>query len=335
MKKSFVLLLVCIILVSCVFAACNNKKNNDDENTSSSEGLNDTDTEFGIEEVEVTDENGKAVTDANGNKVTTQVAVQYSKDKKGKTIGKVLDANGNPVKDNKGKDVTVKVKDDEKTPTKNHNMTTEDAELTVTQAPDPTGTTNEKVPMTQEKNTTKFDDTKDEDIVPKTSDKGKQVNFSPEDQSIIKSMLEVPYLYLSSYENSDGVPLDIAAHTAVWMIEHEGGVQNVYPSSPVVLNLFKYYGQTVVDFKTKCNEFASDAGAPITWNKADDTFEISGFTSKKQTVSIEKIEDMGNNNYYKVTASVSGCNKKKVVAIIQKNRLDATLGFSIKALKWS
>ena len=48
------------------------------------------------------------------------------------------------------------------------------------------------------------------------------------------------------------------------------------------------------------------------------------------------IEDLGNNNFYKVTGTVSGTKKaKKVVAIIQKNRLDSTLGFSIKALKWS
>lgn len=334
MKRTFILLLVCVILVSCVFASCNSKKD-DEDNTNASEGLNDNDTEFGLEDVEVTDENGKTVTDANGNPVTTQVAVIYQKNKKGKTVAKVVDANGNPVTDANGKEVTLKVDNDNNGPTKNHNMTTENADITLTQAPDPTGTTNDKVPMTAEKDTTKFDSEKEKDVVPKTSATGKEVNFSPEDQSILKSMLEVPYLYLSSYENEDGVPLDIAAHTAVWMVEHEGGVSNVYPSSPVVLNLFKYYGQTVINFKSKCNEYASDAGAPITYNSSDGTFEISGFTSKKQTVSITKIEDLGNNNYYKVTASVSNCDKKKVVAIVQKNRLDPTLGFSIKALKWS
>ena len=58
--------------------------------------------------------------------------------------------------------------------------------------------------------------------------------------------------------------------------------------------------------------------------------------AKQQSVKINRVESLGNNNYYKVTGSVSGEKScKKVVAVVQKNRLDTDLGFSIKALKWS
>lgn len=101
------------------------------------------------------------------------------------------------------------------------------------------------------------------ETVPKTSATGKEVNFSKEDQQIIANMLEVPYLYLASYENSKGVPINIAAYTAVWMAQHDGGTASTYPSSPVVLNLFKFYGQTVVNFKTQVNKVDS---TPIKYN---------------------------------------------------------------------
>ena len=321
MKKTIILSLALVVLITAVFAACTAKT--DDSNTSTTEAnLDNVGTEIGFE----TDENGE------------EVAVVYEVDKKGKTIAIKLDKDGNKMKNDKGEYVTVKT---DYTVTTNSTDDSEDTtndplegtdKLTTTTTEKPTGTTKKDVPNTSSNDTTKFEGS---DNVPKTDAKGKEVNFSEEDQSILKSMLEVPYLYRSSYENSDGVPIDIACHTAVWMAEHEGNIRNTYPSSPIVLNLFKFYGQTVVNFKTQCNEFAASAKAPISYNKKNDTFSISEFTEKKQTVSITKIEDLGDNNFYKVTGTVKGCNKRKVIAIVQKNKLDTSLGFSIKALKWS
>lgn len=325
MKKIFILLLALVVVVSCVFAACSNSES---DNETTAAGLENNDNEFGFETQEVTDENGETVTDENGNPVTTQVAVIYKTDKNGKRYAQVLDADGNPIE---GETIAVNDQDDSDSNGNSSNRQ-EEGNNTTTSAPETTGTTKKNVSLTESDGTTEFNGN---ETVPKTSDTGTEVNFSVEDQNIIKSMLEVPYLYLASYENSDGVPMEIAVHTAVWMAERDGSSRNTYPASPVVLNLFKYYGQTVINFKTLCNKAADSADAPIQYIKSNDTFEISNYTSKVQTVSITKIEDLGNNNFYKVTASVSGCNKKRVVAIIQKNRLDSSLGFSIKALKWS
>ncbi len=333
MKKVILLLLAAIVLISCTFVACSNKDNDENE-TTSTEGLNDSDAEYGFETQAVTDKDGKEVTDKDGNVVTTEVMVKYKKDKKGREYAVLLDANGEPVTDKESNEVTLKLPDTKTTNTtkkKKENNSDNGNGNTTTAAPKPTGTTDKNADPTSSKNTTK---PSGKLTVPKTSDSGKVVNFSQEDQEVIKSMLEVPYLYLKSYENSDGVPIEIATHTAVWMAEREGSTRTIYPSSPVVLNLFKYYGQTVVNFKTKCNDFAEDANAPIKYIKKDDTFEISNYTAKVQSVSIKRIEDLGN-NYYKVTADVSGCKMDKVIAIVQKNRLEASLGFSIKALKWS
>lgn len=332
MKKVILLLLAVIVLISCTFVACSNKDNNENE-TTSAEGLNDSDADYGFEIQAVTDKNGKEVTDKDGKVVTTEVMVQYKTDKKGRKYAVLLDANGEPVKDKNGKEATLNTSESKTTNTtkKKSNNSDKENSNTTTDAPKPTGTTNKNAEPTSSENTQK---PSGKVSVPKTSDSGIEVNFSQEDQEIIKSMLEVPYLYLENYENSDGVPIEIATHTAVWMAEHEGSTRTIYPSSPVVLNLFKYYGQTVVNFKTKCNDYAKDAKAPIKYIKKDDTFEISNYTPKVQSVSIKKVEDLGN-NYYKVTADVSGCKKDKVIAIIQKNRLEATLGFSVKALKWS
>lgn len=328
MKKIFVLLLAVIVLLSCVFVSCS-KKDNDADATA--DGVEVAEDEYGFEVQEVTDEDGKKVTDADGKAVTTEVAVKYKRDKKGKLYAQIIDNKGNPVTDNKGKEVTIEVTDNNDETTKKSDKTTTGNNTTTT-SPSATGTTKKDVPLTSSAKTTAFSGN---ETVPKTSQSGKEVNFSVEDQEIITSMLEVPYLYLASYENSDGVPIEIATHTAVWMAERDGSSRNVYPSSPVVLNLFKYYGQTVVNFKTKCNDYAEDANAPIRYIKSDDTFEISNYTSKVQSVKITKIEDLGDNNFYKITGTVSGCNKKKVVAVVQKNRLDTSLGFSVKALKWS
>lgn len=327
MKKILVLMLALAVIVSGVFAACSNKNGEEDYSES---GLEDSNNEFGFEFQEVTDENGETVTDENGNPVTTQVAVVYETDKNGNTYAIPLDADGNPQEDKKF--LVSSGSSGNSNNNKDDSDEDESGNNTTTTAPKTTGTTKKDVPYTESPGTTEFEG---DDTVPKTSATGKQVNFSVNDQNIIKSMLEVPYLYLANYENSDGVPMEIAVHTAVWMAERDGSSRNVYPASPVVLNLFKYYGQTVINFKDNCNTSANKADAPIEYKKSNDTFVISNYTPKVQSVTIKKIEDLGNNNYYKVTASVTGCNKKQVIAIIQKNRLDSSLGFSIKALKWS
>ena len=146
-------------------------------------------------------------------------------------------------------------------------------------------------------------------------------------------MFEVPGIYTSNYENSDGVPLDAAKHVAVWMAQRENLNTKTYASGTIVLGLFKFFGQTVVNFKNNCGK-----NDEITYNASNDTFTIPSAESAVQKVSIEKVEEYSqknNNNYYKITAKVSGCDKSKVVAVVQKNRLDSSLGFSIKAMRWS
>jgi hypothetical protein len=327
MKKLFILLLAILVVISSIFVACSRNQDGSDTGTTV-EGLDSVEDEYGFETQEVTDEDGKTVTDSDGNAVTTEVAVKYKRDKKGNLYAQIIDENGDEVEGS-----TIAVKDDGTLATSTTASAIDDSfDNTTTTTTSPTGTTKQNVPLTDSAVTTKFEG---DEEVPKTSDTGTEVNFSVEDQAIITSMLEVPYLYLANYENSDGVPIEIAVHTAVWMAERDGSSRTTYPASPVVLNLFKFYGQTVVNFKTKCNEYAEKAGAPIEYVKKDDTFVISNYTSKVQSVSITSIEDLGNNNFYKITGEVTGCSKKKVVAIIQKNRLDTSLGFSIKALKWS
>lgn len=361
MKKSMIILLAVLLLVSLVFAACtakNEEANADGSSTSSNSenNLEDNDEEFGFETEAVTDDKGKEVTDGKGNTVTTEVAVVYKTDSKGNTYAQKLDSNGEGVTDKKGNAVTVKTKT---TTTKKSSNTTKKANAgntassnngttattaagnrnestnsTTASEDKTTATTKKNVELTKDASTTKFEGKEE---VPKTSATGEEVNFSEADQEIISSMLEVPYLYRSSYENSDGIPVDTAVYTAVWMAQREGGTGTgkdaPYASNPIILNLFKFYGNTVVNFKTKCN---SVSNTPITYVSSKDQFVISEFTEKKQTVKITKVEDLGNNNFYKITGSVSGAGKiSKVVAIVQKNRLEPTLGFSIKALKWS
>ena len=172
-----------------------------------------------------------------------------------------------------------------------------------------------------------------DDKVPSSNDKGDKVRFSAKDNTRLKDMLEVPYLYNASYENSDGVPAEIASHVAIWMAQRDGLNTTTYASGTIVLDLFKYFGQTVVNFKTNCND--NKGNADITYNTANDTFTIPKAEAHQHTVKITTTESLGN-NYYRITATVSGAGSiSKVVAVVQKNRLDSSLGFSIKALKWS
>ncbi len=362
MKKILIISLCAVLALAFTFVACSKDNSASDANAStdsngnsataetSADGLNSADNEYGFEEEDVTDKDGKKVTDKNGKTVTTEVAVAYHTDAKGNTYAQRIDDNGNEVTKKNGKPVTVKTQTTTKA-SKSDNKSTGKADsssassdttkanspsatraTTTTEATTtakPTATTKKDAEPTKTSDTTKFDGT---EKVPKTSATGKEVNFSTSDMETVASMLEVPYLYLQSYENSDGVPIEIAAYTAVWMAQHDGGTGETYPSSPVVLNLFKYYGQTVVNFKTKVNDVKD---SPIKYNSKNDTFTVSKYPDKKQDIKITKIEDLGDNNFYKVTADVTGAGKIKTVqAIIQKNKLDSTLDFSIKALNW-
>ncbi len=313
MKKGLVLTLALVVLITSVLASC--ASSSEDETTTEA-NLENSETEFGYE----TNEDGE------------EVLVEYELDEDGNTVAYVLDENGE--RTGETVDTTHVISTTSASDSDDASDDTGNTKnLTTTTTQKATATTKADVALTESEETTKFSGN---ETVPKTSASGDEVTFSEEDQEIITSMLEVPYLYEASYENSDGVPISIACHAAVWMAEHEGSIRTTYASSPVVLNLFKYFGQTVVNFKTQCND--NNDNAPITYNSSSDTFTITEFTSKVQTVKITKIEDLGDNNFYKVTASVSGCegkNYSKVIAIIQKNNLESTLGFSIKALKWS
>lgn len=313
LKKTIALILSITVLVSTLMIGCSKKDDID------ADGFENNADEFVLVEEEVTDENGEVVTDADGNAVMEEVAYKVIIDDKGNKVIVKTDKDGNPVKDDKGEYVTV---------------TTTTEKITEPEPTEPTTTTTMKSNgegTTEAELTTK---PVGEDKVPSTSATGKAVTFSAKDQTRVKDMLEVPYLYKANYENADGVPTQIASHAAIWMAEREGLNTKTYASGTIVLGLFRYFGQTVVNFKTLCNE--GRGNAKITYNSGNDTFSIPNAESSTHTVSLDKIEFLGNNNYYKVTASVSGAGGiSKVTAVIQRNKLDSTLGFSIKALKWS
>ena len=335
MKKAIAILLT-VVMITTLFAAC---KSNGGETDDTTGGLADAVNEYGFESVPVTDKNGETVTDKNGEPVTELVPVAYEKDKKGKTVAKVLDDNGEVVTDKNGKEVTVKTdyKIDDSSGSGSDSGTT--GKIPTTKKQKTTASTTQKTTggeATTQSELTTLDYKKDK--VPTISEaqnstSKKAVAFDSADQQIIKSMLEVPYLYSKNYENKNGVPIELATHAALWMAEREGLNTSTYASGTVVLDLFKFFGQTVVNFKSKCNDEGNNDN--ITYNKKNDTFSITDFENPTHTVTIKKIEYIGNNNYYLVTADVSGAGtKNKVYAIVQKNKLEISLGFSIKALKW-
>lgn len=308
MKKAIAVVLATTIAVSVAMIGCSKGQKKEKDTTSTTvDGLIGNEDTYEIVEEKVTNEKGEAVTDKNGNAVTTQVMYKETTDKKGNKINIKIDDNGEVVTDKNHKPVTSKPTTTKATTTKAPKSTEPTSEVTT-------------VPV-------------DEDIVPKIDDKTKPAEFNESEKKIVKSMLEVPYLYKSNYENEDGVPVEAARHAAVWMAQRENLNTSTYASGTVVLGLFKFFGQTVVQFKNNCGSTSI-----ITYNESNDTFTIPKAESEKQTVTIEKIEEYAqknNNNYYKVTAKVSGCSKSKVVAVIQQNRLDNSLGFSIKAMRWS
>lgn len=315
LKKNISIVLVCILVFSACFAACSSKDDNETGNTTTApEGLAAADNEYGFE----TDEDGNTV------------AVIYEKDKKGNTVAYVVDKNGN--KTNKTVPVKNAPKNDDQ-----QNDNTGNSEPATKGPEDITNPTDDEKETTSPELTTL---PSNKDIVPSTSDKGTPVNFSDEDIASITNMLEVPYLYSESFENSQKLPISVASHVACWMAQREGINNSTFASGTIVLDLFKYYAQTIVDYKTLCNKYSNvDNAAPITYNSTSDTFTINSFESPTHSVQITKVEFLGNNNYYKVTADIKAINKnckyKKVVAVIQKNKLDTELGFSIKALQWS
>lgn len=308
MRKAIAVVLATTIAVSVAMIGCSKSKNNEETTTKTVDGLKNNEDTFSIEEETVTDKNGEAVTDKNGNPVTTQVMYKETTDKKGNKIAVKIDDNGEVVTDKNKKPVTVHT----------------------TKAPKTTSTTAVSLPDESSTITTVAPD---KDIVPKIDDSTKSASFTEDEIKVIEAMFEVPGIYASNYENSDGVPLDAAKHAAIWMAQRENLNTKTYASGTIVLGLFKFFGQTVVNFKNNCGK-----NAEITYNASNDTFTIPSAESAVQKVSIEKVEEYSqknNNNYYKITAKVSGCDKSKVVAVIQKNRLESSLGFSIKAMRWS
>lgn len=308
MRKAIAVVLATTIAVSVAMIGCSKSKNNEETTTKTVDGLKNNEDTFSIEEETVTDKNGEAVTDKNGNPVTTQVMYKETTDKKGNKIAVKIDDNGEVVTDKNKKPVTVHT----------------------TKAPKTTSTTAVSLPDESSTITTVAPD---KDIVPKIDDSTKSASFSEDEIKVIEAMFEVPGIYASNYENSDGVPLDAAKHAAIWMAQRENLNTKTYASGTIVLGLFKFFGQTVVNFKNNCGK-----NAEITYNASNDTFTIPSAESAVQKVSIEKVEEYSqknNNNYYKITAKVSGCDKSKVVAVVQKNRLESSLGFSIKAMRWS
>ena len=308
MRKAIAVVLATTIAVSVAMIGCSKSKNNEVTTTKTVDGLKNNEDTFSIEEETVTDKNGEAVTDKNGNPVTTQVMYKETTDKKGNKIAVKIDDNGEVVTDKNKKPVTVH-------PTKAPKTTS----TTAVSLPDESSTITTVAP--------------DKDIVPKIDDSTKSASFTEDEIKVIEAMFEVPGIYASNYENSDGVPLDAAKHAAIWMAQRENLNTKTYASGTIVLGLFKFFGQTVVNFKNNCGK-----NAEITYNASNDTFTIPSAESAVQKVSIEKVEEYSqknNNNYYKITAKVSGCDKSKVVAVIQKNRLESSLGFSIKAMRWS
>ncbi|WP_296078886.1 hypothetical protein [uncultured Eubacterium sp.] len=320
MRKAIAVVLATTIAVSVAMIGCSKSKN--DEKTTATttvDGLINNQDSFEIAEEVVTDKNGETVTDKDGKPVTTQVMYKETTDKKGNKITVKVDDNGEIVTDKHKNPVTVA------TTTKKNNSSNSNN----------SGGSNKTTIVTLPEESTTEITTVDpsKDIVPKIDDSTKSASFTEDEIKVIEAMLDVPGIYSSNYENSSGVPLEAAKHAAVWMAQRENLNTKTYASGTIVLGLFKYFGQTVVNFKNECGSNSS-----ITYNSENDTFTIPGAENEKQKVSITKVEEYSqknNNNYYKVTASVSGCDKSSVVAVIQKNRLDSSLGFSIKAMRWS
>lgn len=318
MIKKISAVLLCVCLVTCVFAACS--KNEETADTAG--GLEDSIVEYGFE----VDEDGNTV------------AVVYEDGK-----AYVLDAEGNKTDKTIDNPQNMPSQDSDSGSSENSGNNSEEpgtSPVTVPDREDVTNNTDDAVGTTSPELTTL---PLDKDKVPDTSQSGETVEFNDSDIKTVTNMLEVPYLYTSNFESNQNVPIDVATHVACWMLQRENLDTNNFASGTVVIDLFNYFAKTVVSFKTECNTYTSDDvdnAAPIKYNSKNDTFTITGNSYEKHThtVTIKEIQDLGNNNYYKVIADVKGidssCKKTSVVAVIQKNKLDTSLGFSVKALQW-
>lgn len=313
MKRNIIICISLLLVVALFFSACASKdsKNNKNEN---GVGISSNDDQYGLE------------IDENGN----EVLVKYETDKKGNVIANVVDEDGNKT------GVTVPAKNYNNNSNNNDKIDNNNIEKP-TKEDITNKTDNEKETTSPQLTTLPFE----KDSVPSTSDTGKAVRFNDKDIARIKKMLEVPYLYTANYENANGVPISTARHVACWIAQSNGITSTTFAADAVIIDLFTYFAETVVDFKTQCNDTNDDSTpAKIKYNPANNIFTISSYESKTHSIQIDKIENLGNNNYYKVYGSVkeqnkSGCNRKKVVAVIQKNKLNTDLGFSLKAIKWS
>ena len=102
LKKILVLSLCVILIAAFTFAACSKKSDdktttNSKDTTVQADDLENNNNEYGLETEDVTDKDGKTVTDAKGKAVTTDVAVVYKKDKKGNTYAQKLDKDGKEI----------------------------------------------------------------------------------------------------------------------------------------------------------------------------------------------------------------------------------------------
>lgn len=318
MRKAIAVVLATTIAVSVAMIGCSKSKNNEKTTaTTTVDGLINNQDSFEIAEEVVTDKNGETVTDKDGKPVTTQVMYKETTDKKGNKITVKVDDNGEIVTDKHKNPVTVTT-----TTSKNNsniNTTTDN-------------NNNDNTPEDQDDDFPEneiVDVDPNNDPVPQLNDDTKSARFNRSERSRVEQLLEVPGLYKSNYDGNEEIPIDAARHAAVWMAQRENLNTKTYASGTIVLGLFKFFAQTVVNFKTNCGNNSS-----ITYNSENDTFTIPGAEPNEQTVSITKVEKYYN-NYYKVYANVSGCDKTKVVAIVQKNKLDNTINFSVKAMRWS
>lgn len=380
-KGIIIIISVLILFIGGTIAGCLLLSNNNDieapvngeTTTIDPEGLEANQDEYIMVEEEVTDANGEAVTDANGDKVTEDVLYKVTTDKKGNKVIAKVDDDGNIVMNDKNEMVTLesttapeKLEITVKTSVNNEESQNvmyaiAGDEITITYL----GIGNLKgwsFGNLSEGNDYVVVSQKDKVITIKLLNKNVttiSVNASvenevkPEDmeyngqetelsqKEVVKSMLEVPYLYEGgSYGWGEAVPTASAAHVAIWMAQREGLNTDVYASGTIVLGLFKFYGQTVVNFKNNCN--GGRGTANITYNNSNDSFAIPSGESSSHTVDIKSIKTYKpssggseDHNYYKVTASVSGGKYSSVTAIIEENKLEPSLGYSIKSLQWS
>lgn len=153
MKKAIAVVLATTIAVSVAMIGCSKGQKKEKDTTSTTvDGLIGNEDTYEIVEEKVTNEKGEAVTDKDGNAVTTQVMYKETTDKKGNKVNIKIDDNGEVVTDKNHKPVTAKPTTSKTTTTKAPKSTEPTSEVTT-------------VPV-------------DEDVVPKIDDKTKPAEFN-------------------------------------------------------------------------------------------------------------------------------------------------------------